>query len=289
MNRIKSIEIRIPNLTEFEKKENNFLFRILSQLENIKKEERVLIGGREGLYPKLIFKKAEVVNPQISFVTDDAINDSWQVGDLELGFNLPEKKEVKIPRELKDCEIVRDKLGKYTRLRLGQNKYNILSIEQLFDRFSGKLKGLNHAGVGLGQKIWARSDYAIFKKSIADRCNLYRYPTGEEWPFIIPSTDEELLNDISEELTKREPAFEIVYDKFPTKPHVQFDFDTWLPKNEVFALLPSPYGCSLAGLGDYMRTVFILTDWLGVIFRIDIRFREIPYNWIIKEGGRVRK
>lgn len=291
MQRIKTIEIRFPNLSKFEKKENEFLFKILSQLGNVeRKSDSSIVFGNPKLHPNLIFKKSSINNPQISFITSDRVKNSWQTGDLRLGFNLSEEKEVQIPRNIDDCELLKDKIGNYTRLKLGSKKYSILSIEQVFERFDGKLKSLNHAGVNFGPKILSESDYINIKKLISEKSNLYKYPTGEEWPFIIPSTESEFWEGITDLTFKRDPKFEIVYSNNHKKPFIQLDLETNLSEVEVIELLPSPYGVSDPKLKKDMRNVFIMTDWLGVILRFDLRFKysgeDFGY-WMIKEGGRI--
>lgn len=292
MQRIKTIELRFPDLSEFEKKENEFLFKILSQLDNVEEGRADTINfGNNDLCPKIAFRKSKINNPQISFISDDNVTDFWQTGDLRLGFNLPDENEVKSHREVVGCELLKDKVGNYTRLKLGNKKYNILSIEQVFERFDSKLKSLNHAGVNFGSKILKGSDYTNFKKLISERSNLYKYPTGEEWPFIIPSTESEFREDITNKSVKRNPKFELVYYDGNIKPVIQLDIETNLTKTGVIELLPEPYGVSLDGLEDFIRTVFVMTDWLGIILRFDLRFNSSEEDfgyWMIEEGGRIK-
>lgn len=291
MNRIEKIEMRFPNYSEFEIKENEFLFKILSQLGNAEKADNDIIScGESGLSPSICFKKSKINNPQISFISSEDLKDSWKFGDLRLGFNLPETEETKETRKEEKYKRLSDKVGNYIKLSLGNKKYDILTLEQLFKRFDGKLISLNHAGFNIGPDLLPEQDYFSFRKKMAERSNLYKYPTGEEWPFIIPSTDGEFNNDITNETIDRNPKLEIVYSKFHGKPLIQLDIDTNLSKDKVMELLPPPYGVSYDDLKDFIRTIFIFTDWLGVILRIDLRFRSTGKDfgyWMIKKGGRI--
>jgi hypothetical protein len=183
------------------------------------------------------------------------------------------------------------------RLKFEDKKYYILTIQQLFNRLDGKLINLNHVGINFGPAVLPWPVYLGFKKLIAQRCNLYKYPTGEEWPFIIPATGKEFLEDITDETIKRNPKFEFVYYKYQRKPLIQVDIETKLTKNETLKLFPSPYGVSFDGLKEFFRTVFVMTDWPGVILRLDLRFRSVSKGlaagrdhgyWMIKKGGRIR-
>jgi len=98
------------------------------------------------------------------------------------------------------------------------------------------------------------------------------------------------LSDITDETVKRNPKFELVYYKDQRKPVMQIDIETNLTEEEAFALLPSPYGISFDNLKEFFRTVFIYTDWLGVILRFDLRFKSAGKDfeyWMVKEGGRI--
>ena len=289
MERIKSIEIRFPDLTEKEKGDNDSLFKLLAGLENIAGEKDYLLSKDTGLYPRIAFRRAAINNPQISFIGGKKIG-LWQAGKMDFGFNLSDKKERPKEGQIKQYRALKDNIGNYLELKSGINKYYLLTVEELFKRFAGRLKELNHTGINFGPTVLDEENYLLFKKKITDGCNLYRYPTGEEWPFIIPSSDEEFLNDIKNEKINRNPKFEIVYSSYHQKPLIQLDIETKLTKEELTKLLPRPYGISFAGLEDFFRVVFVFTDWDEVILRFDLRFKSTGKDfgyWLIKKGGRI--
>lgn len=83
-------------------------------------------------------------------------------------------------------------------LNLGKEKVKFVSIEKLNKALAGKLKELNHFGINFGSRLIEKKNYVKFRAELAKRTNLYSYPTGEEWPFLIPTTKEEFENEIKD-------------------------------------------------------------------------------------------
>lgn len=83
----------------------------------------------------------------------------------------------------------------------------------------------------------------------------------------------------------------MVCSKYNATPVIQFDVEVELTKEETIKLLPKPYGVSFKGLENFFRTVFVLTDFSGLILRFDMRFlskrKKDFYAWMIKKGGRI--
>lgn len=291
MKRIEKIEIRFPNFSEVNKKENELLFRILSQLKNLRKEKEDYISNIDSnLLPRIIFKKSNINNPQISFITQEDIKDFWQMGNFLLGFNLPIDIENENILGKGKNGVLKDEIGEYVQLPFSNVKYYAISLEHFFEKFNGKLVNLNHVGFNFGPAILPEQEYFSFRKLISEKSNLYRYPTGEEWPFIIPSTNQEFENEITDETIMRKPKFEFAYAKYNDKPTLQLDIETSLSKEEIYNLLPYPYEVIYKELIKVTRSVYVLVDWLGVFLRVDLRFKSTSKDfgyWMIKEGGRM--
>lgn len=280
MQIIKNIEIRFPDLSEKQKKDNTFLFDIFSKFS----------ATKESLFPKTTFKKSNINYAQISFNTNDSSSESWVAKPLLFGFNVPEKQEKLVDKPLRfQYEILEDSVGKYTKLTAGNEKYFILTMEQIFDRIENDIVNLNHSGMNIGPKLMSKDDYMRFKGLVGNKYLMYDYPTGEEWPFIIPATEKELKLGIKDKSIDRNPKFEIVFSKYHPKPMIQLDINTNLSKQQAVKLFPKPYGVSLLGLENYFRTVF--TDYDDVLLRFDFRFnttgKDIGY-WIAEKGNQVK-
>jgi hypothetical protein len=159
----------------------------------------------------------------------------------------------------------------------------------------GHVTRIDHTGINLPSVLVSRETWEQFIGKIANNCNLYRYPTGEDWLFILPATEEEFTNDITIFPAGREPKFELVYDTFSPVPTIQIDIETDLLRSEIEQLFPAPYGVSFPDLADYFRTVYIDHEWPSLAIRFDLRFRNDNPDgswetgkWLVEDGGRLR-
>jgi hypothetical protein len=109
-----------------------------------------------------------------------------------LGFDLPCVKEKVLKRAAPVYKILNDQAGEYVKLNTANKNYYMLTPEQLPRRVDGKLSEMNHAGINIGPKVVSRNKYLSIRKNLSRASNLYRYPTGEEWPFIIPATEKRI-------------------------------------------------------------------------------------------------
>lgn len=128
--------------------------------------------------------------------------------------------------------------------KTGQQKqspetYRPIPIGECTDRLQNtELVRLDHIGFNLPWFKDVHPDILMLRQELAARCAYFRFPTGEEWDFIIPATTEEIsAKDI--DLTKdRYPKLEIVsFDKAST-PLIQIDFSVRRPFTELIQLFP---------------------------------------------------
>lgn len=187
-----------------------------------------------------------------------------------------------------------DALGLYYEVQTPSMLLHRLPIDELYKRLSGHLVRIDHTGLNLPSSELTKENWQTYLNTLAGQCNLYRYPSGEDWPFILPVTKGEFTSDITEFPIGREPKFELVYDTYSIVPTIQIDVETDLLRTEVENLFPEPYGVSFPELADYFRTVYVDHDWRGLSIRFDIRFKENnPSNdwntgkWLVEDGGRI--
>jgi hypothetical protein len=170
-----------------------------------------------------------------------------------------------------------------------------LLMKALYDRLQRHIVRLDHLGVNIPAALVDRETWDSLIRQVAGISNIYRYPTGEEWPFILPSTDAEFEDDITQFPPGREPKFELVYDEHSQEPTLQIDVGTNLTRQELEELLPEPYGQTFPGVGEYFRSVFVAHPWPGLAIRLDLRYRSEGEpdvwetgEWLVTEGKRIR-
>jgi len=170
-----------------------------------------------------------------------------------------------------------------------------LPLAEILPAIEGHVLRVDHLGVNLPARLVARHKWEALVGALARGSTLYRYPTGEEWPFVLPSTREEYADDIRHFPPGREPKFELCYAQDFDHPVVQVDVQTGLTRDELEARFPAPQGLALPGLEDYQRTVYVAHPWAGLVIRVDMRYTgigSIPVwetgEWLVTAGGRIK-
>lgn len=270
----------------------NIFTSLISSSKNVFKISDKELEIRAGSLLPVTQINFENKSTAVIFKDDSAVVRSLRAEGLSIAIN--EDISDKPASSLTEFKILQDEIGEYCEVvtRSNEPRY-LLTMKQLWDRFQGKIIEVNHTGINFSPASIPLPDYQFLKKHIATQSFLVNYPTGEEWPFIIPSTEEENLNGITDTSIIRHPLFELVYSDYNSIPVIQFDIRPDLAKEEVLRLLPEPYGISFEGLEDSIRTVYVLSDIKDVIIRFDIGLRSTStnsfYPWMIKEGGRFIK
>ncbi|TDO32882.1 hypothetical protein [Paractinoplanes brasiliensis] len=170
-----------------------------------------------------------------------------------------------------------------------------VELADLADRLAGSVGRIDHTGVNLPSQAVSTEEWDGLVQDIAASAAMYRYPTGEQWPFVLPSTSAELMADIRDFLVGREPRFELVHDTWYPYTTWQFALWTTLTRTELEELFPDPVGISIPGLEDIFRTVYIRHSWSDLEIRFDLCFRipDSPSDWetgewLVKHGGRIK-
>ena len=168
-------------------------------------------------------------------------------------------------------------------------------LAALSSRLAGHIQRVDHTGVNLPMKTTTSEQWQNALSTIAGAATMYRYPTGEDWPFVLPSTAAELADDIRAFVVGREPRFEVVYDQGRTQPEWQFALRTDLTRGELEDLFPEPEGITFPGLEEIFRVVAIRHPWTGLGIRFDLMYRMDggpndweTGEWLVTQGGRIR-
>ncbi|MFU8872497.1 hypothetical protein [Micromonospora sp. SL4-19] len=170
-----------------------------------------------------------------------------------------------------------------------------IEMAELTRRLAGHARRVDHTGVNLPTSTLPPERWRDLVHAIASTSTMYHYPTGEEWPFVLPSTADELSGDIRDFVVGREPRFELVYDQWRTQPEWQFAIWTDLTRAELELLFPEPEGITFPGLEEIFRVVPVRHPWPGLGIRFDLCYRidDGPSDWetgewLVTSGGRIR-
>ncbi len=168
-----------------------------------------------------------------------------------------------------------------------------MPLKDVYQQFREHLLGLDHTGLDLPPQRLPEEDWQRLVRQMARSANLYSYPNGKPWRFVIPASQGEYLREIEPAKSYREPKFELAYDDYATLPGIQFHLRTEFTREQVAARLPEPYGFHLPG-AETFRSVYVQHPWPGLLVRFDFGYRHLPgptdwdtAEWLVKEGRRV--
>ncbi|GAA3454323.1 hypothetical protein [Dactylosporangium matsuzakiense] len=165
-----------------------------------------------------------------------------------------------------------------------------VAFGDLAARLAAHVEAVDHTGVNLP----AASSAQLWRQTvdrIAGSSAMYRYPTGEPWPFVLPATAAELDGAITAFVAGREPRFELVRDDWLAEPLWQFALRTDLSRAALERMFPEPDGTAFPGLGEVFRAVTVRGRPL---VRFDLYYRGdgAPDDWetgewLVTAGGRI--
>ncbi|HMH70150.1 MAG TPA: hypothetical protein VK502_02030 [Candidatus Saccharimonadales bacterium] len=296
MKVIQNIIYKFPNNTTDDNEFFKQLSTILLELPNAQPQkdngiEIIAIEPANAL-PKTIFTQSDVPFLQLCF--EDATELSLSVGNVCV--NPEQNSDYEIDsRGFTQIITKQDVHGTYYELHAGTDTIYRLDIKEVAARLKSHIVRIDHTGFNIPSAFISRKTWEQFLGNIAKQSNLYKYPTGEDWPFILPATSAEHNAGITEFPIGREPKFELVYDTYSPAPTIQIDIETDLTRAQVEQLFPEPYGISFPELADYFRTVYVQHPWPGLAIRFDIRFKNDEPDsdwetgkWLVTEGRRIR-
>jgi hypothetical protein len=170
----------------------------------------------------------------------------------------------------------------------------VFPLAKFVQLLKGHILRLDHTGVELPSEAVPQEKFDRLVGAVGNVANLYRYPSGEEWPFLLPSTPAEFRSEIQHFSKPRAPKMELTYG-YVQVPLIHFHLDTDLPREYIEAYFPSQYGTALPGATTY-RTVYIDHPWPGLLMRFDLTYFTDGVlsewdsgEWLVKQGVRVRK
>lgn len=123
--------------------------------------------------------------------------------------------------------------------RRSPHQYSLITLKQFEERASRvKVNYLDHVGFDLPWFDGIHPEIKELRDSLAKESLYFRYPTGEDWDFIVPGTEKDILSREIDYKIIRRPKFEIVSIDKVSKPIIQFDFSVFKKYEEIKKLFP---------------------------------------------------
>lgn len=254
---LQKIEYSFPESEQSRELFKMFL-TLLKDLQNVSVLEKEIHIKSDNLKPKTVLK------------LDDKIE--------ELQLDIGNKKYLSL-------------LNRQVKNRKTEDEVKKLQMKEVADKLAGHVKRVDHTGINLPSNLYSEKEWKELLQHFSMVSNIYTYPTGEPWPFLIPATEEEHQNEITNFDVLREPRFEVVYDEFTDIVAIQVDLETDLSKSEVEQLFPKNQGIYFKELEEVFKSIYL--DYSEKIdIRLDVRFKTVHDNfesgeWFVKEGKRL--
>lgn len=235
----------------------NLIKKICSNIETEKiiKENEIVLGNDE-LNPKTVFRISN------------------EVQNISLNINS-------------------DKYLNFLNRKVEKSTYNVkrINTKEVTNLLSRHVIRIDHTGINLPTTLYSHKEWDNLLNYLSKCSNLYSYPTGDPWPFLLPATEEENKSEISNFSIIREPRLELVLDDYTDKIAIQIDIETDMTKNEVEELFPGDNGVYFDKLENVFKSVYVDYDEMFDI-RIDIRFKAEHDDfesgkWFVEEGKRI--
>lgn len=211
--------------------------------------------------------------------------------------HLKPKTVLKLSNEVEDLQFnignqkYLDFLNRQIENRKAEYEVQKLPLKDVANKLAGHVVRVDHTGINLPSILYAEEEYQDVLQYLASEGNFYTYPTGEPWLFLIPATEKEHQNEITNFDIFREPRFELVYDEFTDVMTIQIDIETDLSKSEVEELFPKNQGICFGNLENIFKSVYLDYDE-NIDIRLDVRFKTVHDDfesgeWFVKEGKRL--
>jgi len=143
-------------------------------------------------------------------------------------------------------------------------QYRYLELDEFMRRIGQyDLTYLDHIGFDLPWFNGVHPEIIKLREKLTNKWLYYLYPTGENWDFVIPGTDDEIVSKNINYKIIRRPKFEIVSIDYVSKPLIQFDFRVDAKYEKIVKLFPE------AIPDDFNKNVWI---YLKNPYDIDICF-----------------
>jgi len=122
--------------------------------------------------------------------------------------------------------------------RKSREVYRHIDVEDFVGRMSHlETVRLDHVGFDLPWFDGVHPDILMLRRELGGRSAYYRFPTGEEWDFILPASPDEIRNNTLDLGKDRHPKLEIVSFEKSSTPLIQLDFSV----RETFEALVSSF------------------------------------------------
>jgi hypothetical protein len=206
MTFLESVSIQLPHDLEFSLQ----LFSLLKECGVVEQSKFQPTPTNPKFIPRLSVEFVNVKAPAIVF-TDSVGNESF----------VPIRNETNEERE-------------------SPHSYKQLPFQEVLERIKklGVVAAIDHLGVNFPWFNGVSPIVNDLRKKLSPISSYYRFPTGEDWDFILPATQEELNSGAIDLSVERRPKLELVSFEKSSTPIIQIDCITTIDYEKLADCFP---------------------------------------------------
>lgn len=150
---------------------------------------------------------------------------------------------IETPTIIFDCndfEIKKNIVNETGRSRESPHSYKYITLEEFTDRLRnvGFINQIDHLGINFP---WFKGTSPVLidlRKRLKSKTAYYRFPSGEDWDFILPAAKDELKTNNVDLSIARRPKLELVSFEKSSTPIIQIDCITTIDYAKLKKLFP---------------------------------------------------
>ena len=164
-----------------------------------------------------------------------------------------------------DFTFSRDISNETGQNRSSPHSYQLIPITELRDRIheAGNITIIDHIGVNFPWFDGLSPTIAELRSRLGDSSAYYRFPTGEDWDFILPATRHEIESGAIDLDLVRRPKLELVSFEKASTPIIQIDCITTIEYSKLKKIFPE------AIIDDELYNIWV---YIENSFGVDICF-----------------
>jgi hypothetical protein len=161
----------------------------------------------------------------------------------------------------------------------------LLPMDELTHRFIETTAQLERTGLTIHPQSATDAVWLKLLNHLSSISSLYRCPGQEDVYCVLPTTNKEVLDGITQVFAGRAPKFELVSSAAHNLPVIQFHIDVGFGRRQIESLLPETRGIQQTGQDPALHSVFVDHPWRDILMRFDIGSGPgvEPDNWATGE------
>jgi len=147
----------------------------------------------------------------------------------------------RVPKAVFECKdpVEIELINKTDQDKKSPHVYSPIELSVFINRMANiRINKLDHVGFNIPWFDGVSPDIITLRKELSDKSLYYLFPTGENWDFILPGSEQDIISNKANLTVPRYPKLEIVSFTKSSTPLIQFDISTNEKHDQIAKLFP---------------------------------------------------